>query len=161
MSSWERGWMIVSAGTSSCRVRSPSPHLDKPLTPPVFLTKLEYYQGILFLTTNRFSRIDHAFQSRVDLFLPYQDLGARARKQVWQNFFEHFGVHKFDVTAEDLDRLSELPLNGREIKNLLKSAQLLASRAGGKVTADRLYMLADKRVTALRMLADQCASVGR
>ncbi|KAL2270610.1 hypothetical protein VTJ83DRAFT_2794 [Remersonia thermophila] len=25
----------------------------------VFLTKLEYYQGILFLTTNRFARIDH------------------------------------------------------------------------------------------------------
>ncbi|KAJ4294968.1 hypothetical protein N0V88_005208 [Collariella sp. IMI 366227] len=60
------------------------------------------------------SRIDHAFQSRVDLSLLYQDLGARARKQVWQDFFEHFGVHKFDVTAENLDRLSELPLNGRE-----------------------------------------------
>ncbi|KAK4097619.1 P-loop containing nucleoside triphosphate hydrolase protein [Parathielavia hyrcaniae] len=101
----------------------------------IFLTKLEYYQGILFLTTNRFSRIDHAFQSRVDLFLPYHDLDASARKRVWHNFFEHFGSDKFDISTEDMDRLAELSLNGREIKNLLKSAQLLNARARGKVTA--------------------------
>jgi hypothetical protein len=32
---------------------------------------------------------------------------------------------------------------------------------GGKVKAERLYMLADKRVTALKMLEEQNASVGR
>jgi hypothetical protein len=122
------------------------------LIPPVFLTKLEYYQGILFLTTNRFSRIDHAFQSRVDLFLPYRDLGVAARRQVWHNFLEHFGRDKFELVAGDLDRLADLPLNGREIKNLLKTAQLLSARSGGKVKAERLYMLADKRVQALKML---------
>lgn len=121
----------------------------------IFLTKLEYYQGILFLTTNRFSRIDYAFQSRVDLFLPYHDLDARSRRQVWTNFFEHFGRDKFDVSDDDLERLSQLPLNGREIKNLLKSAQLLNARSGGKIPAERLYMLADKRVTALRMMEEQ------
>jgi len=125
----------------------------------VFLTKLEYYQGILFLTTNRFSRIDHAFQSRVDLFLPYRDLDAAARRQVWTNFFEHFGRERFDVGAGDLDRLSQLPLNGREIENLIKSAQMLDSRAapGGRVTVERLYMLADKRVAALKMLEEHNA----
>ncbi|KAL7792063.1 P-loop containing nucleoside triphosphate hydrolase protein [Trichoderma ceciliae] len=46
----------------------------------IFLTKLEYYQGILFLTTNRASSLDHAFQSRVDLFLPYSDLTTDARR---------------------------------------------------------------------------------
>ncbi|KAK3904186.1 P-loop containing nucleoside triphosphate hydrolase protein [Staphylotrichum tortipilum] len=121
----------------------------------VFLTKLEYYQGILFLTTNRFSRIDYAFQSRIDLLLPYHDLDAAARKQVWQNFLDHFGPDKFGVSDQDLDRLARLPLNGREIKNLLKSAQLLtARRKEPKVTAERLYMLADKRVAALKMLAE-------
>jgi len=131
------------------------------LTLSVFLTKLEYYQGILFLTTNRFSRIDYAFQSRVDLFLPYSDLDPSARKQVWHNFLEHFGPDRFNVSAGDLDRLSELPLNGREIKNLLKSALLLNTRTGGKVTSARLHMLADKRVTALKMLEDHNAAVGR
>jgi hypothetical protein len=93
------------------------------------------------------------------LFLPYHDLGAPARRQVWLNFIEHFGRDRFEKLSEsDLDRLAELPLNGREIKNLLKSAQLLSlsSRsAGGRVTAKRLYMLADKRVAALRMLEHQ------
>jgi hypothetical protein len=45
-------------------------------------------------------------------------------------------------------------LNGREIKNLIKTAQLLSFRSKGIVTADRLHMLAKKRVQALEMLKD-------
>ncbi|RYP51901.1 hypothetical protein DL768_002869 [Monosporascus sp. mg162] len=118
----------------------------------IFLTKLEYYQGIIFLTTNRVSSIDHAFQSRVDLFLPYHDLTNEARRQVWENFIGRAGRDKFDLTEESLDKLSHLNLNGREIKNLIKSAQLLSLKRGGKVPMDRLYMLADKRVQALAAL---------
>ncbi|KAK6852737.1 hypothetical protein PG990_010388 [Apiospora arundinis] len=118
----------------------------------IFLTKLEYYQGILFLTTNRISSIDHAFQSRVDLFLPYHDLTNAARRQVWENFIDRAGRDKFDINDESLEKLSQLNLNGREIKNLIKSAQLLSLKSGGKVPMDRLYMLADKRVQALNLL---------
>ncbi|KAL2071329.1 hypothetical protein VTL71DRAFT_12564 [Oculimacula yallundae] len=120
----------------------------------IFLTKLEYYQGILFLTTNRISSIDHAFQSRVDLFLPYHDLSAEARATVWENFIEKAGRQKFDfdTKGECVAKLSELKLNGREIKNLIKSAQLLSTKSGAKVTMERLYMLANKRVEALGML---------
>ncbi|KXJ95673.1 hypothetical protein Micbo1qcDRAFT_187561 [Microdochium bolleyi] len=119
----------------------------------IFLTKLEYYQGILFLTTNRITSIDHAFQSRVDLFLPYHDLGAAARRQVWENFIERAGRERFDITdGSTLDKLAELPLNGREIKNLIKSAQLLSLKSGGKVPSDRLWLLAEKRTQALKAL---------
>ncbi|KAM0810538.1 putative AAA+ ATPase domain-containing protein [Seiridium cardinale] len=118
----------------------------------IFLTKLEYYQGILFLTTNRVSSIDHAFQSRVDLFLPYHDLEPKARRQVWENFIDRAGRDNFEVDDSSLEKLSHLSLNGREIKNLIKSAQLLSLKSGGKVPMDRLYMLADKRNQALRVL---------
>ncbi|KAH8680953.1 hypothetical protein BX600DRAFT_445410 [Xylariales sp. PMI_506] len=118
----------------------------------IFLTKLEYYQGILFLTTNRISSIDHAFQSRVDLFLPYCDLTCEARRQVWENFIDRAGRDKFEIDEESLNKLSLLKLNGREIKNLIKSAQLLSLKTGGKVSMDRLYMLANKRNQALLML---------
>ncbi|KAK0711900.1 P-loop containing nucleoside triphosphate hydrolase protein [Lasiosphaeris hirsuta] len=120
----------------------------------IFLTKLEYYQGILFLTTNRASTIDHAFQSRVDLFLPYRSLTDGARKTVWQNFINHLGSHRFDLVEADLDKLSKLKLNGREIKNLIKTAQLLSFRSGGKVTSEKLCILAEKRVEALSQLED-------
>lgn len=118
----------------------------------IFLTKLEYYQGILFLTTNRIASIDHAFQSRVDLFLPYRNLGTAARRQVWANFVNHLGRGRFDVAEADLDALAELKLNGREIKNLIKTAQLLSFKSGGKVTAQRLRVLAEKRIEALSVL---------
>jgi hypothetical protein len=118
----------------------------------VFLTKLEYYQGILFLTTNRIASIDHAFQSRIDLFLPYYDLSPAARKQVWRNFVNHMGVDRFDVSEADLERLSEIRLNGREIKNLIKSSQLLSVKTGRKVDVGRLVTLAEKRVGALELL---------
>lgn len=118
----------------------------------IFLTKLEYYQGILFLTTNRISSIDHAFQSRVDLFLPYHDLTSAARRQVWENFIERAGRHKFDVSDASMEKLAELKLNGREIKNLIKAAQLLSLKDGGKVPMERLLLLADKRMQALKCL---------
>ncbi|ORY58234.1 uncharacterized protein BCR38DRAFT_461014 [Pseudomassariella vexata] len=127
----------------------------------IFLRQLEYYQGILFLTTNRISSIDHAFQSRVDLFLPYHDLTPKARRTVWDNFITRAGRDKFDLDEEALQKLARLDLNGREIKNLIKSAQLLSLKSGGKVPMDRLYMLADKRVQALAMLEDECPETKR
>ena len=118
----------------------------------IFLTKLEYYQGILFLTTNRMTSIDHAFQSRVDLFLPYHDLSPEARRQVWENFIQRAGRDAFELDDAALDKLAELNLNGREIKNLIKSAQLLSAKSNDKVPMDRLLLLADKRVQALKAL---------
>ncbi|KAK2841626.1 hypothetical protein FQN49_006069 [Arthroderma sp. PD_2] len=41
----------------------------------VFLRKLEYYNGILFLTTNRIGKIDQAISSRIHLMLHYKRLG--------------------------------------------------------------------------------------
>ncbi|EFX01622.1 aaa family ATPase [Grosmannia clavigera kw1407] len=64
----------------------------------IFLRTLEYYQGVLFLTTNRRGNIDPAFRSRIHVHLHYPGL----------------------------DSLAELSLNGRQIKNILKTSGLLA-----------------------------------
>lgn len=90
----------------------------------------------------------------MDLFLPYHDLTSEARRQVWENFIDRAGRDKFEIDEGSLEKLSNLPLNGREIKNLIKSAQLLSLKSGGKVPMERLYMLADKRNQALTMLDD-------
>jgi SpoVK/Ycf46/Vps4 family AAA+-type ATPase len=121
----------------------------------VFLTKLEYYQGVCFLTTNRMASIDRAFQSRVDLFLPYADLTAAARRQVWENFIRRAGLDKFEVSGADLDRLAQVKLNGREIKNLIKSAHLLTLKSSEKIGMERLSMLAKNRTTALAALENE------
>jgi SpoVK/Ycf46/Vps4 family AAA+-type ATPase len=51
----------------------------------VFLRLIEKYSGIMFLTTNRRTEIDHAFQSRISLTLEYNKLLDSERLIVWKN----------------------------------------------------------------------------
>jgi hypothetical protein len=90
----------------------------------------------------------------VDLFLPYSDLTPQVRKDIWLNFINFFGTDMFEVTDDGLEKLSQVSLNGREIKNLIKSARLLSLRRGGKVSTEQLNVLADKRVKALKSLME-------
>jgi hypothetical protein len=41
----------------------------------IFLCTLEYYQGIIFLTTNRVKQIDEAIASRIYFKIKYTELG--------------------------------------------------------------------------------------
>jgi hypothetical protein len=93
----------------------------------IFLRTLEYYEGILFMTTNRVDNIDAAFQSRIHVSLEYPDLTAESRARIWANFLAASTV-RADISADDVQELAQLPLNGRQIKNILKTSQLLASR---------------------------------
>ncbi|SMQ44928.1 unnamed protein product [Zymoseptoria tritici ST99CH_3D7] len=52
----------------------------------IFLRVMEYYEGIMFLTTNRVETFDQAFQSRIHIQLEYKDLDAASRLSVWNNF---------------------------------------------------------------------------
>lgn len=117
-------------------------------TSTVFLRLVEHYQGVLFLTTNRMEVIDPAFQSRVDFILPYAGLTSEAREEVWRNLVTRAGTERVDLTDEDIRNLAKLNLNGREIKNLLKSAMLLDD----KVKAEELHGLALMRVEAQKLL---------
>lgn len=49
----------------------------------VFLRVLEYYSGILFLTTNRTGVIDEAFKSRMHLYLRYPSIDLNSTKLIW------------------------------------------------------------------------------
>jgi SpoVK/Ycf46/Vps4 family AAA+-type ATPase len=95
----------------------------------VFLRLLEYYHGVLFLTTNRVETFDPAFKSRIDLNIKYPDLDEAARREVWETFTresQRFPRNGSSLSATDVDHLASLELNGREIKNIVKSARLLA-----------------------------------
>lgn len=96
----------------------------------IFLRVLEYYEGIMFLTTNRVKTFDPAFQSRIHISLDYPDLSMESRRMIWKNFIES-GPLENRVTDVQLDSLALLKMNGRQIKNVLKTAQLLARRKSG------------------------------
>ncbi|KAF8847949.1 hypothetical protein BDZ45DRAFT_811180 [Acephala macrosclerotiorum] len=101
----------------------------------VFLRKLEYFQGIMFLTTNRVSEFDPAILSRIHLMLRYDNLKKDARKQVWGGFLSQattpFG--EAEVTKEELEDLARNPFNGRQIKNIMSAAQAFAIKKRSKL----------------------------
>jgi hypothetical protein len=87
-----------------------------------------YFTGILFLTTNRITAFDDAFQSRIHLSLRYDKLTTAAKRQIWSAFLEKAGEKRTLVpfTKEEMDSVSAEDLNGREIKNAVKLALSLA-----------------------------------
>jgi len=93
----------------------------------IFLRTLEYYEGILFLTTNRVSNMDPAFQSRIHVSMEYPSLTVHSRRKIWENFLKN-SRHKSIISDEDLDNLATVDLNGRQIKNVIKMSFLLSMK---------------------------------
>ena len=85
----------------------------------------------MFLTTNRIGTFDRAFQSRIHLTIEYPKLDFRSKMLVWRNFVRprsdasQFGSN---IGETDLKALAKIDMNGREIKNIVKTARLLASQ---------------------------------
>ncbi|KAK7954305.1 ATPase family AAA domain-containing protein 3A-like [Apiospora saccharicola] len=54
----------------------------------VFLRRLEYYSGILFMTTNIVGLIDEAFKSRIHVVLRYDMIDKGTTGQIWKNLLQ-------------------------------------------------------------------------
>ena len=85
----------------------------------VFLRQLEYYQGILILTTNRINYCDPAFESRIHLSLRYKELNEPARAKVWKQFLTKAAhashVDHLEISDEDIRSLARREINGRQV----------------------------------------------
>ncbi|KAI1737676.1 hypothetical protein F4680DRAFT_427597 [Xylaria scruposa] len=118
----------------------------------VFLRVLEYYTGILFLTTNRIGDFDEAFASRIHMSLHYPELDETKTKKVFklnldliQERFDKQGRRiVYDASSiEDFatKHFSEHPYsrwNGRQIRNACQTALALAEfdAQGGKIQGE-------------------------
>ena len=105
----------------------------------IFLRILEYYEGICFLTTNRTQDIDAAFESRIHLSLQYAELDADCRYQIWKAFLKTCELVERDFSEERLREIAETKMNGRQIKNTIKSAQLLAVKKASPLTIEHVH----------------------
>jgi hypothetical protein len=109
----------------------------------VFLRRLEYFQGVCILTTNRKSEIDAAFQSRIHFTLHYPDLDELSRRTIWKNFLGTIAkISESDsISEEDFDRLAKHVLNGRQIKNVVSCTVSLSRENKEAITTQRIEKL--------------------
>jgi AAA+ superfamily predicted ATPase len=100
-----------------------------------FLRVLEYYDGILILTSNRVGTFDAAFKSRIQLALHYQNLDFPSRRKIWRNLMNRLKNMEepnidFEDIADHIDDLAKEDMNGRQIRNAITTARQLAQYKG-------------------------------
>jgi AAA+ superfamily predicted ATPase len=123
----------------------------------IFLRALEYYRGVLFLTTNRVQTFDTAFTSRIHVALHYKSLSDEDREKIWLNSFErlerdsagkvHISVATREYAYESGD-VQSLRWNGREIRNALQTAVALAETEALEDGQDKVTVT-DKHLRAV------------
>lgn len=83
-----------------------------------FLRLLEYYNGILFLTTNRKNIVDEAIMSRVTVAIPYNNPSKENLAKIWKTHIPAFGVNMPYPNIEEI--VNAFPMSGRDVRNALK-----------------------------------------
>ncbi|KFY42027.1 hypothetical protein V495_04682 [Pseudogymnoascus sp. VKM F-4514 (FW-929)] len=109
----------------------------------IFLRQIEYYHGIMLLTTNRMDSIDGAFQSRLHFCFEYTELSVASREKIFCSFIEKIkGTEGIvvDVSDEDVRELSKFPLNGRQIKNVMSISQAIALEKKEDLTVHIIHL---------------------
>jgi SpoVK/Ycf46/Vps4 family AAA+-type ATPase len=106
----------------------------------VFLRIMEYYSGVLFLTTNRVGVFDEAFTSRMHISLYYPPLERASTRQIFEKNMERIksryerNQRQIDIKVSEItefaleyyDDNKEGRWNGRQIRNAFQSALALA-----------------------------------
>jgi hypothetical protein len=105
------------------------------LTLAVLLRVLEYYEGIMILTTNRITSLDIAVQSRIHLAIQYQDLTRDQKCNIFESFLKQLEPDDISDSEdimqyvreygceEDLNgRQSMLPLSGTPLFSFIQIA---------------------------------------
>jgi SpoVK/Ycf46/Vps4 family AAA+-type ATPase len=106
---------------------------------------LEYYSGILIMTTARVGTLDEAFKSRIHIVLYFPPLNEVMYLKIWEIALHRLRDEKnikvtmrqvMHFVKEDWVRSKDRQMNGRDIQNAVQSAVALAEfearREGGE-----------------------------
>lgn len=124
----------------------------------VLLREVEYYKGVLIMTTNRIVAFDPAILSRIHHAVNFTQLTVDQQRKLWDIWVNKLNARglcqNVDQIREWVESLKSkrtgggYPLNGREIRNIVIVAQTLASKDSrhGKVTKGRLQTAYNMKV---------------
>ncbi|KAI6767674.1 hypothetical protein HG530_005683 [Fusarium avenaceum] len=123
----------------------------------VFLRQLEYYSGILFLTTNRVGVIDEAFKSRV-----HENETAAIKIK-----FDRKALLKFASQHYETHKKTDTSWNGRQIRNAFQLAIALGhhdrerSMAQAQGTKEDDIVTLDKKWRSVRLTIDNFRNIAK
>ncbi len=104
----------------------------------VFLRVLEYYRGVLFMTTNRADLVDDAIASRCLARIDYTVPTPAQQFRIWEVLAQTMSVQAPKAELHKITK--EFPrLSGRDVKNLMKLALLIGTgRNKAAITLDAI-----------------------
>ena len=106
-----------------------------------FLRTLEYFDGLLFMTTNRVDDVDEAILSRCIAVIRYETPPKEDAIKLWKSLSEQFQVELSDKLIEDLVR--DFPYSsGRDIKEMLKLTSRLCGNSNEPVSLEAFHQSA-------------------
>jgi SpoVK/Ycf46/Vps4 family AAA+-type ATPase len=101
----------------------------------VFLRVLEYYDGVLFMTTNRADTVDDAVLSRCTARITYGVPPVEDQRRIWVLLTAANGLTLQKEILNDIVILHN-DLSGRDIKNLVKLCMMVHKHTGRAFNAD-------------------------
>lgn len=116
-------------------VRSRGTDLQQNAIVGVFLRTLEYYSGILFMTSNLETEIDDAIMSRAVAHLTYKRPTESQRLQIWEVLSEQYKVSLSETQIVELSKKFNNCV-GRDIKGLIRLAKMYSEGKKELLTLD-------------------------
>jgi len=129
----ERWGAILLIDEADVYIRERGSNIQQNAIVGVFLRVLEYYRGVLFLTTNLGNTVDDAIVSRTTARFLYEMPSKEDQFKLWQMMSDY---NKVGLTLTEISEIiSSMPnLSGRDIKNLIKLSMVMAVNKGTRVT---------------------------
>jgi SpoVK/Ycf46/Vps4 family AAA+-type ATPase len=127
----------------------------------VFLRQLEYFSGIVFLTTNRISSLDEAMESRIHLSISFGPPDVEVRRRIWQQILDSVPPDETELVGKSpAQHLMQYDLNGRQISNALNTAKTLARFEKSKLKLSHVETVLKVRQSfRLRLTSDEASKI--
>jgi hypothetical protein len=109
------------------------------------LQRMESYQGLAILTTNRKQDLDPAFLRRLRFIVQFPFPDATLRTEIWRRIFPA----ATPVDGLDPEKLARLNVSGGHIRNIAMAAAFLAADEGRPVAMDHLRRAAEAECAKL------------
>lgn len=107
----------------------------------VFLRLLEYYNGILFMNTNREEVIDDAILSRATAHVKYENPSPQNLVKIWRILAFHFGVTMNEILLASCIKEWK-NISGRDVRKMLRLAKTMADQENAAVALEHLKFAA-------------------